>query len=68
MRNAQLGYRVPKANLKKLFISDLSFTLQGENLVTFTKWQGFDAESNRSADFYQYPTPKIYTFGIDIKF
>ena len=68
LRNAQLGYRVPKANLKKLFISDLSFTLQGENLVTFTKWQGFDAESNRSADFYQYPTPKIYTFGIDIKF
>jgi TonB-linked SusC/RagA family outer membrane protein len=68
LRNAQIGYRLPKKHLKKLFISDLAFTIQGENLVTFTKWAGFDAESSRTADFYQYPTPRIYTFGIDIKF
>lgn len=68
LRNVQLGYRLPKKNLKKLFITDLAFTLQAENLFTFTKWDGFDAESTRTADFYQYPTPRIYTFGIDVKF
>ena len=39
-----------------------------ENLFTLTKWKGFDAESTRTSDFYQYPTPRIYTFGIDVKF
>jgi TonB-linked SusC/RagA family outer membrane protein len=68
LRNAQLGYRVPMKYLKKTFINSLAFTLQGENLFTVTKWKGFDAESTRTSDFYQYPTPKIYTFGIDIKF
>ena len=68
LRNAQIGYRVPTKFLKKTFISSLAFNLQGENLFTITKWKGFDAESTRTSDFYQYPTPKIYTFGIDIKF
>ena len=68
LRNAQLGYRVPAKLLRGTFINSLAFTLQGENLFTVTKWKGFDAESNRTSDFYQYPTPKIYTFGVDIKF
>ncbi|MEM0541197.1 SusC/RagA family TonB-linked outer membrane protein [Flavobacterium sp. j3] len=68
LRNAQVGYRLPSKYLSKTFISSLAFTLQGENLFTVTKWKGFDAESNRTSDFYQYPTPRIYTFGIDVKF
>lgn len=68
MRNIQLGYKVNKNFLKKTFFSDVVFTLQAENLFTFTKWNGFDAESNRVADQNQYPTPRIYTFGIDLKF
>jgi TonB-linked SusC/RagA family outer membrane protein len=68
LRNLQLGYKVPRKFLNKTFISDLSFTLQGENLLTWTKWQGIDAESPRLEDLYQYPTPRIYTFGVDVKF
>ncbi|WP_396174500.1 SusC/RagA family TonB-linked outer membrane protein [Flavobacterium sp.] len=68
LRNLQIGYRVPKKFLSKTFISDLSITLQGENLVNFTKWRGYDPESPRLEDLYQYPTPKIYTFGVDVKF
>ena len=68
LRNVQIGYELPKAFLTGTPITNVSLTLQAENLVTFTKWQGFDAESNRAADQYQYPTPKIYTFGIDVKF
>lgn len=68
MRNIQVGYRFNKKHLKNLFITDLGFSLQAENLFTLTKWDGFDAESNRTGDSRQYPTPRIYTFGIDIKF
>ena len=68
MRNIQVGYNFPQKFLKNTFMSALSFSLQGENLLTFTKWQGFDVESSRTLDVYQYPTPRLVTFGVDIKF
>ena len=68
LRYLQIGYKVPAKFLDKTFMSSLSFYVQGENLKTWTKWQGFDAESNRAADQGQYPTPRIYSFGVDIKF
>ncbi len=68
MRHLQLGYKMPKKYLEKTFINDLSFYVQGQNLVTFTKWKGFDAESNRAADQGQYPTPRIFSIGMDLKF
>jgi TonB-dependent starch-binding outer membrane protein SusC len=68
LRNLQIGYRVPKKFLANSFISDLSVTMQGENLVNFTKWKGYDPESPRLEDVYNYPTPRQYTLGLDIKF
>lgn len=68
VRNIQLGYNVPKKFLKDTYITDMSFTLQGENLYNFTKWEGFDPESDRTADVYQYPTPKLFTLGLQVKF
>lgn len=68
LRNAQIGYRVPKTFLAQTFLTDVSFTLQGENLFNITKWQGFDPESSRAADQYQYPTARQFTFGVDLKF
>lgn len=68
LRNAQIGYNVPQRFLDRTFMTALSFTLQGENLVNFTKWEGFDPESDRANDSRQYPTPKIFTFGVDLKF
>ena len=68
LRNLQVGYKLPKKFLEKSFINEISITLQGENLFNITKWQGFDPESDRTADVYQYPTPRLYTFSLDIKF
>jgi TonB-linked SusC/RagA family outer membrane protein len=68
MRNVQVGYNLPQKFIKNTFMTAVSFTLQGENLVTFSKWQGFDVESSRTNDQYQYPTPRLYTFGVDVKF
>ena len=68
LRNLQVGYRVPKKFLEKTFIRDASITLQGENLFNITRWRGFDPESDRDADVYQYPTPRIYTLTLDVRF
>jgi hypothetical protein len=41
LRNAQIGYRVPKEYLAKVFLTDVSIT-QVKTLFNITKWQGFD--------------------------
>ncbi len=68
LRYAQIGYRVPQKFLDKTFFAGVTFYVQGENLYTWTNWQGFDAESNRAGDQGQYPTPKIVSFGMDLRF
>lgn len=68
VRNIQIGYNVPNKFFERTFVRSLSFVLQGENLYNFTKWKGFDPESDRLADYASYPTPKIFTFGLDLKF
>lgn len=69
LRNVSLGYSFNKETLRDLPISGLRFFVQGENLVTFSSWRGWDAEGGfRSTDRGNYPTPKIYTFGAVINF
>ncbi|MBC7743595.1 MAG: SusC/RagA family TonB-linked outer membrane protein, partial [Flavobacterium sp.] len=68
LRNIQLGYKFPKKFIDKTFFTDVAITVQGEKLINFTKWQGFDPESDRNEDVYQYPTPKQVTLGLDLKF
>lgn len=68
LRNIQIGYKLNKKHLKNVFFTDISFMLQAENLVTWTNWKGFDAETDRTGEQNQYPTPRMYTFGIDLKF
>jgi len=68
LRNVQLGYNLPQSLLQGTFMNSLAVYVQGENLVTFSKWRGWDPESNRAGDQYQYPTPRIFTLGLDVKF
>lgn len=68
LRNLQVGYNVPQSLLRSTFITGMSITLQAENLFTWSKWKGFDAESPNGSDQSRYPTPRTYTLGFDIKF
>jgi TonB-linked SusC/RagA family outer membrane protein len=68
LRNAQIGYKFSKKALEKTFLTEVSITLQGENLFNITKWNGFDPESDRDFDVYQYPTARLFTLGLDLKF
>ena len=68
LRYLSLGYNFKKKDLEFLKLSGLRVYAQGENLHTWTKWRGWDAESNRSVDFSQYPTPKTFSFGVEVQF
>jgi hypothetical protein len=50
-------------------ITGLRFFVQGENVVTFSSYRGWDAEAAfRTTNRGDYPTPKIYTFGAVVNF
>ncbi|WP_298898117.1 SusC/RagA family TonB-linked outer membrane protein [uncultured Psychroserpens sp.] len=69
LRNITFAYNLPSKILENTPISSLRLYLQGENLLTFTKFRGWDPESNfRPTNRGQFPTPKIYTFGATINF
>lgn len=69
LRYVSVGYDFPNVILEKLPIKAFRVYVQGENLLTWSTWQGLDVEANigRSFDFSNYPTPRIYTAGIDVK-
>ena len=69
LRNISLGYDFNKKVLEKLPFTRLNIYVQGENLVTFSKWRGWDAEGGFTATAVSnYPTPKIYSFGVNLTF
>lgn len=68
MRYVSFGYDVPKKMLENTFLKGVKGFVQAENLVTWSKWRGWDAESPRGNDQYQYPTPKIISVGLTVEF
>jgi hypothetical protein len=70
LRNISLGYSLGKKMLPSDFIVDnIKVFVQAENLFTWSKYRGWDPESNfRAQDFFNFPTPKIITLGFEVKF
>lgn len=66
LRFATFGYNFPKSTLSKTGLSTLRLFVNGENLVTFTKFRGFDAASRLTGR--EYPTPVTYSLGVEIGF
>jgi hypothetical protein len=78
-----IGYSLPQSVLRSFAnnaISRLKFYVSGQNLLTFTKYKGFDPEvgnknQNTSGgnltngvDFGQYPVARSFQFGIQAGF
>ncbi|MFN3908411.1 MAG: SusC/RagA family TonB-linked outer membrane protein [Flavobacterium sp.] len=69
LRNIVFAYNFDKELMKKTkFFTGARIYFQGQNLLTWTKWQGFDPESTSNSSFFDYPTPRQYTFGLDLNF
>lgn len=68
LKNAQIGYSIPRSVLKRTFINNLRVYISGQNLLTldhFTK--GFDPELP-SGTIARYPIVKVYSLGVNVNF
>jgi TonB-linked SusC/RagA family outer membrane protein len=67
LKNAELGYTLPKHTTQKLNIGTLRFYLQGLNLITFSKFKLWDPELSTNSGTI-YPQMTTINFGLNIKF
>lgn len=75
LSNARLAYRLDPKISKKFFVSDLQLYVYGNNLLTWTKYTGFDPSSISNSnvlrpgqDNGRYPTAREVGFGLNINF
>jgi TonB-linked SusC/RagA family outer membrane protein len=84
LRSVVLGYNLPSSLAKRGFLQSARIFVQGYNLLTFTKYKGWDPEvstdyttgttSNTSnnisqgTSFYTAPQARTYTVGINLGF
>lgn len=78
IKNITLGYTFPKALLNKAKIENLRVYVNIQNLYTFTRYTGYDPEVGASTqdstgltyglDNGRYPSPAMYSFGLNITF
>jgi hypothetical protein len=67
MRLVSLGYNFKSDVLKRLKLDNLRIFANGENLLTFSKWNGYDVEGFDTSQNL-YPTPRTYALGLEIGF
>lgn len=76
IQNISLTYNLPEKWLKKIYMQSARIYFNVQNVYTFTKYSGYDPEIgayNQSSllqniDRGRYPTPRTYTFGINLSF
>jgi len=66
-----LGYSLPAKVISTIGASKVRFYVQGENLITFTKYTGYDPEiggSTMGIDRGYYPQARTFMFGANLQF
>lgn len=73
IKNISIGYTLPQNITRKFFIDRLRVYVQADNLVTWTKYWGFDPEISSGAtslgvDRGVYPQARTWTIGVNVSF
>ena len=76
LKNLALGYNFPKNLIKKWGLESLRLSCNIQNLLTLTKYDGYDPEIGISTqspnvmglDNARYPSPTTYSFGLNVSF
>jgi len=69
LKNIQLGYTIPANLTRKAAVERLRFFVSVHNLLTFTRYEGFDVEiGGRSIDKGVYPQSRIISVGANLAF
>jgi TonB-linked SusC/RagA family outer membrane protein len=72
IRTLTIGYTLPENLTKKATISKLRIYFTAQNLLTITKYPGFDPEVSGSdnlelgIDRGEYPPPRVFTIGLNV--
>jgi len=76
LQNVSLSYTFPREWLRNIFINNVKVYMNLQNLYTWTKYKGYDPEVGslwgnslmNGIDYGRYPSPRIYTFGVNVSF
>jgi TonB-linked SusC/RagA family outer membrane protein len=76
LKNIMLTYKLPKILLNELKLNSLNVFVSGTNLITITKYTGYDPEvssyngndAQTGVDFANYPPAKIFSVGLNTSF
>ena len=76
LQNISLSYTLPKKWISKLYLQNVKVYMNLQNVYTWTKYKGFDPEVGshqgdallNGLDYSRYPSPRVYTFGLNISF
>ena len=76
LQNISLAYTLPKSIVRKIKLENVKVYMNLQNVYTWTKYDGFDPEVGAmygdalmtGLDYGRYPSPRIYTFGLNISF
>ncbi|ARV13335.1 hypothetical protein BTO09_13730 [Gilvibacter sp. SZ-19] len=68
LRNIVLGYTLRGEQFKKKPFAAARIYVQGQNVLTFSRWRGFDPETNTGTSFFDFPTARTFTLGLDLTF
>ncbi|MDO4757688.1 MAG: TonB-dependent receptor [Rikenellaceae bacterium] len=69
LKNVMVSYSLPEKWLRKTRVfSSARIYVQGQNLLTFTKFSGLDPEGTSNIYAAQYPMSRQFTAGLDLKF
>lgn len=74
IQNISLGYTLPKKWLRKTPLQNVKVYANLQNVYTWTKYKGYDPEVGNlwgnalynGIDYGRYPSPRIYTFGLNV--
>lgn len=64
LQDVTLGYNLPKTWMNAIGVGNINLYISGKNLLTFTKWKGWDPEAG--SDYWGRPVLRSFTFGLNV--
>ena len=76
LQNLSFGYTFPTKWVRKLYLDKVRLYMNIQNVFTISKYKGLDPEVGAmygdalmtGVDYGRYPSPRIYTFGLNVSF
>jgi len=63
-REITVSYILPKLS----FATEVKIYARAQNLAIWSPWKGLDPEDDNNISLFEYPNPRMFTFGVDFSF